>query len=427
MVSHNRPVFSGGVDRITIHHKELIGRVDSSSPEWTNHFRLDCNPGNATAFPWLAPVAWSWESYKWRGLKFVFEPRCPTTTPGAVQFFFDYDWADFAPPTERVASSYTGFMESNPWNRCTNSANSSAMYQSKPTKYVLPSTGYPDSSDPTNYSSGHFYTYSVGTPELTLGSLWVEYTVDLMFPTAGNGLSLQLAMNANAFTNAADTMVLDEPFTGNLSIGQTSDLMPIGWNQSNFIQVSAKSPIVVYNEATGDISIPGPGIFQINLSYIWSGLTTWVQSPTVADIVAGSDGLSLLGEQFDSAAYNTAQGRVMGIVVAITGALGVFRIASPTAGWTLNKASSTSIASAINVVINFIAAINAFGPILPLTIKTSVPQKFEGKEYKGCTVKHVEQPKLKDAVLYRRAPKASATSVACAFSASSSVCSGTGR
>lgn len=391
---HNRPVFGGGVDRITVTHRELVGRIQNDTPDWTQSKRLDCNPGNYNLFPWLAPIAWSWESYRWRNLKFIFEPRCASTTPGAVQMFFDYDWADVSPTTEQVASSFTSFMESNPWNRATISANQAAMYQSKPMKYVSFQGFYPDSADPTNYSSGHFYVYTVGVPNIALGSLWVEYTVDLIYPSAGNAPELALARGTNAFLDMYNGLVLDVPVTGNIDITEPALLFE-GATQAAFTQLANKFPGVTFNPNTGDITIPGPAVFSLSFSHVWDGLTTWVNIPTFADIIGyGSEGLTYLSDSLTPAAFDGDIGRTVSGLFAIQGAFGILRLASGATPWTLNKAGAVSIYNRVTFVLSYMSSLATAGLLLSKQpVLTAYP---EGKAFGER--KLTEVPRVKSQV-----------------------------
>lgn len=360
------PTFGGGVNRITVSHRELIGRIVGSE-DWQMATRLSLNPGNSATFPWLAGMAWSWESYNWKSVRFSFEPRCGSTQVGAIQMFADYDIADVPPATESAASSYEGFMEAAPWVRSASSLNVTAMRQGKGMKYVEPPTGIPDSADPTNYSAGSFFLYTVGTGNaVSLGSLWVEYTVDLMVPTAGTGVALSLGQTASAFMLSEGTVACPA-FPGPASYVCTNfaDLLP-AIVQSDFERPPGKFPRITYDPATGSFGLPGPGLYQLNLgqAFTTAAHVAFSARPALADLVdIASTGLSYLGDFIDPSVYQEANTYIMAGLFAVTGATGILRLAAPGpyTSWQFNVDTAGMSRIFSNFALNYVT--NVFGTI----------------------------------------------------------------
>lgn len=64
---------------------------------------LRINPGDVSVFPWLSGIAGRYEKYKFKKLKFTIVPQVPTTQPGSLGLYFDYD------PTDQTALTAASF------------------------------------------------------------------------------------------------------------------------------------------------------------------------------------------------------------------------------------------------------------------------------------------------------------------------------
>jgi hypothetical protein len=98
-----KPVTRNISNGINVRHTELIGVVshpvivvsgNSSQSPLVTAFRLRCNPGSKKTFNWLSSLAPNFENYRFRSLKFYYETRSSTTTPGSIIISPDYDAAD---------------------------------------------------------------------------------------------------------------------------------------------------------------------------------------------------------------------------------------------------------------------------------------------------------------------------------------------
>jgi len=203
----SRPSFSGGKDFITVSHRELIGVLEPENAEWSIVLSAKLNPGNAELFPWLSKIAYNWESFNFRSLRFHYRTRSSTQKDGVVQLFADYDIADYTEDInpdyldEGAASSFQGFVETPPFLSCTFTCDKKALQQGKGMKYIVPPGGVPMSADPSNYYVGAFFAATSGNIT-SLGSVWVEYTVDLYTPSVIPAISALAEPN---YVNAGST------------------------------------------------------------------------------------------------------------------------------------------------------------------------------------------------------------------------------
>lgn len=408
-IARSVPSFSGGSNRITIAHRELIGTMASVGDGWAEIRRLSLNPGNATAFPWLAGMAWSWESYTWRKLQFTYEPRCASTQIGAIQMFADYDVADSSPINEQAASSYDGYLECNPWMRATNTLNNVAMRQGKAMKYVTPAAGYPASADPTNYSSGAFFFYSVGTgAAVTLGSLWVEYVVDLITPTAGAGVSLELGQTSAALLLNEDTVACPAyPGPGSYNcdsfINMFADIV-----ETDFQYPPGKERKITFDEIKGEWNIPGPGIYQLDASQLFTtpSHVSFSQRPYLGDLIdVASTGLEYLGDIIGPSYLQAANTYILGGIFAVTGASGILRLAAPGpyTSWSFNVDTAGMSRVYTQLAINFLTSYSAAlagaeSPHFDLPRRTRLPadSKLAPHRHKDLYQHEVAEDELDD-------------------------------
>lgn len=92
-----------------IHHREFCGTLnhetskpayhhpDSNEKVSASPFKLPINPGDGRTFPWLAGLSGRFEKYRFRSLKFSYQPTCSTLENGGVALCPIYDPADPVP------------------------------------------------------------------------------------------------------------------------------------------------------------------------------------------------------------------------------------------------------------------------------------------------------------------------------------------
>lgn len=163
-------------------HREYIQDVTAADANFRNT-TFSINPGLATTFPWLSAIAGRFESYLFRRLHFIYEPICPTTTPGAVMMAVDYDAVDTAPTSKVLLMSYRGAVRSAPWNITRFDATRGDLRKFGVQRFVRTSSN-PANTDLKTYDVGNLQLATQNTPSTptTLGELYVEYEVEFFTP-----------------------------------------------------------------------------------------------------------------------------------------------------------------------------------------------------------------------------------------------------
>lgn len=171
---------NGNVTRVS--HREFISDVSSASSGFsTVNFAI--NPGNVTAFPWLAAIAANYESYTFKKLNYRYVPLCPTSTQGRVTMAIDYDARDAVPTSKAVLSQYQGAIATPVWQQALYVAPPQNLIKFAKQRYVSGATT-PASSDVKTYHVGQLILATSNTPATatSLGELWVEYDVEFQTP-----------------------------------------------------------------------------------------------------------------------------------------------------------------------------------------------------------------------------------------------------
>lgn len=88
----------------------ILGSVDFST-----FVTLHCNPGLASAFPWLSGHAALFEHYKIHRLVYRYKNLKGTSSSGNIIMSFDYDTLDAAPSTAIAATQSTHYVDGAPW------------------------------------------------------------------------------------------------------------------------------------------------------------------------------------------------------------------------------------------------------------------------------------------------------------------------
>nr|QYF49934.1 MAG: hypothetical protein 2 [Hubei sediment noda-like virus 3] len=176
------PTIKATTRGFVVAHREYIQDVTAADANFRNT-TFSINPGLATTFPWLSAVAGRFESYLFRRLHFIYEPICPTTTPGAVMMAVDYDAVDTAPTSKVALMSYRGAVRSAPWNITRFDATRGDLRKFGIQRFVR-TTGNPAGTDLKTYDVGNLQLATQNTPAAptTLGELYVEYEVELYTP-----------------------------------------------------------------------------------------------------------------------------------------------------------------------------------------------------------------------------------------------------
>lgn len=210
------PRFVNSKNAVRISHTEMLGQISTESAFTVNYYTV--NAGDVSTFPWLSSVARRYERYRFIGLKFHFEPTCPTTSRGYFAMYFDYNSTDTYPPDLMSFMSNNGAV-TNPVYRSTSCAINPSLVRER---------GFLFTQDEYNVPGGGQLNYDVATlyyacqnsgavPE-QVGNLCVTYEVELMQPQLRNRFATPLAQEqasgAGSGTNYPLNYVADKLTNG---------------------------------------------------------------------------------------------------------------------------------------------------------------------------------------------------------------------
>lgn len=197
---------------IRVTHTEFVGTVVSTSTAF-NGAAYSVQPGLTTLFPWLAPIANRYESYKMRSLRFRYTPSVPTTTAGLVMMVMDFDAADPSPSTAGELLNMNDNAQAPVWKDVSFLANLAAG-DKMPSHYVR--AGPVSSTDIKTYDIGNFYIATEGVVAGTIGLLYVDYTLELYTPqiNIGGFSSYGCTISSTGMTSST-TLLASNVVTGN--------------------------------------------------------------------------------------------------------------------------------------------------------------------------------------------------------------------
>lgn len=190
------PRFTQSKNCVTVRHREYIADITSANASYIVR-NWAVNPGISQTFPWLSVIASRYESYLLDNLNFIYEPICPTTTPGSIMMAVDFDAGDTPPGSKVQIMSYASAVRIAPWDRRVFNAKISDLHKFGIQRYVRAGVP-PGASDIKTYDVGNFFIASQNTPatDTVLGELYVEYTVKFFTPQIQTGTGVQKGNNS---------------------------------------------------------------------------------------------------------------------------------------------------------------------------------------------------------------------------------------
>lgn len=173
--------------RCLIIQRELVSVISSTAAGFSMTQRLRCNPGSVATFPWLSTIANSFETYRFRRLRFHSIARCPTTTNGSIIMAPDYDAQDGTPLSEVVVSQMKGAVESSPWQDLTLTFDPSAMNRLYKAHVTMDDTRFANTTqDEKTVDVGQAFVFLDMDAAVKVSKLWVDYEVELFTPQPPN-------------------------------------------------------------------------------------------------------------------------------------------------------------------------------------------------------------------------------------------------
>lgn len=234
------PVVKNTNAGVIIRHKEFITNIQPTQL-FTKAVVSELNPGNADLFPWLAPIAFQFEEYEWRGMIFEFRSLSSSSivtaglngSLGTIIMATDYDVADKSYDTKREALNSQFSCSSAPSHNllhpieCKRSNNVLTHLYVRDTKESL------DRFDKRFCDLGRFQLFTDGMQSGLgiCGELWVSYEVEFFKP--------QIPHNPVQ----ANQQLIQGPAVGNTAIS-TSSLFKFGAGAGDIISSFTGNPIV---------------------------------------------------------------------------------------------------------------------------------------------------------------------------------------
>lgn len=171
---------------MTVCHRELVNGVSNSasnSAVFQQVQRLRINPSSKITFKWLSTIAPSFETYRFRKLRFRYIPRCPTSSQGSVLLVPDYDSADANTLTEERATQHVNAVEESVWKECVAILRPESLNRTYKAHFTCTDERFEGTKqDPKTLDAAQFFVFVESNEILTYGKLWVEYEVDLTTP-----------------------------------------------------------------------------------------------------------------------------------------------------------------------------------------------------------------------------------------------------
>lgn len=183
-------------DGVIITHRSLLGQVVNNLPYTVTSYPI--NVGMSETFPWLSRLARRYEKYVVRKLRFEYRSVCSTSTSGVIMMSFDRDAADPAPVTKVDQAQTIPNSEANAW------MNNDLVIPVDAIERFCRFGDLADNLDIKTYDMGTLFVSSLYGSNAVGGELYVEYTVELRYPTLGPEVGQEI--------RAAD-IVNDNPFS----------------------------------------------------------------------------------------------------------------------------------------------------------------------------------------------------------------------
>jgi len=253
-VSTNR---QSRVTRIT--HRESLGPVISTGAAFEVVRFLAVNPALSASFPWLGAIAAQYETYapkrkngrKTHAIRYVFETRCSTATPGTVVMVTNYDAAEGQFSSLVQAEDYRGSTTCQPWVTKPVAHELQVDSMRDYNRHYCRSGAIVSGTDVKTYDVGNFSLILAGVTAGQCGELFVEYDMDFFDPRIPVPIGANL--QASHIESAAGSATNAAPLTGST--------------------IKAGSTIAGLSNTTTAITIPAVGRYLVTLGVVSTAIT----------------------------------------------------------------------------------------------------------------------------------------------------------
>lgn len=181
--NRNRSLGNGNL----IHQGESGIAISMANNTTATTTSLDLICANATSFPSLSAIAKTYDKIKWRRLRMKWVPSLPTTSGGSVAIYFDNDRTDVGATSVPLALQNKKAKSCAIWDSLSSTVSS---VQLRSRELFSTFIGSGSTTENTFTSPGRIHVHTTSLPGVTftastvVGYLWLEYDVELMFPTA---------------------------------------------------------------------------------------------------------------------------------------------------------------------------------------------------------------------------------------------------
>jgi len=165
-----------GTNNFRVKNREFVAEVVAGITYKVNAVTT-LQPGVPDSFPWLSQIATNHQKYKFHNVRYSYVPSTGATTAGRIIMAYSPDPLDTFPVSQNLLYQYPIQTDSTLWSEC----NLEVPANNLKTLFTR-STQIPD-TDIKTYDNGVLFvsTYGAGA-EVTTGTLFVEYEVELINP-----------------------------------------------------------------------------------------------------------------------------------------------------------------------------------------------------------------------------------------------------
>lgn len=175
---------------ITVHRREMVGTVSNGAStgfvvtDLSNSVPgYDLSASSPILFPWLSRLASAYEKFQFRNLSFELVTGQAASTGGRVYLACDPDWDDDVPSTKEQMMGLACSINGPVWSNVRLSVPTSDFAAGLPWRFCSSQSRYSGSEPRTAFYGFLCVATDTSTANLSW-DLYVEYTVDLMTPTA---------------------------------------------------------------------------------------------------------------------------------------------------------------------------------------------------------------------------------------------------
>jgi hypothetical protein len=257
---NTRPVFRPGRDHTVVEHTEFLGTITNETTGFEICYDKRLNPGLEDTFPWLHKTAENWEFYSVDRAEVQLVSRTPTSVPGSVALFVDYDSKDKDPTSMEEFMNNYGAISSSVWDGPTMKLEYEGMHPIGNFKFIRHEA---DSGDARLYDVGRLRIAFDGVTqgaEAAVIEIYVKYKVKLYLPQRQ--------------TEPKFKLLWDGQLENNVDIVSAATV-PIGGSVVPLDVRTDKSEVDISIDTSGNITAPeGKYLFEtiVNMGVVSSGL-----------------------------------------------------------------------------------------------------------------------------------------------------------